>query len=325
MRRRTILASLLVCILACNLLPGAIALSDLTTYGFLPWWVENPDITNTLDYVVLFSIHPTPSGWKKQFEENGMPISQIPSGIKVMWTVRLMEDDYSGWIRDPDVARRWVENLKPLIENSDGVVFDLEMWDLWQYAENFTHAFRQLYPDKMLAVAVPDFRLPISQQMKDDVNLFKLMAYDYDPNEGILAPTSGVIESITQNYWDIRDKLILGIPLYGYVKIGDRWVYVPSSEIEAHCRDQTFEDGEIHCRVYGTIKTEEDDLVTLSGAPAVYEDSHSIRLKMDLARRFGLPGVAFWALGYYPLRDTIRPDLPPLCSGFCRLMLPKLR
>lgn len=325
MGRKLVMVLMIIGLLTVTPIPTSAGLSDLQTFGFLPWWIEDPAIPPSLDYVALFSIHPTPSGWRNQFEENEMPTPHIPPGVKVMWTVRLMEDDYSDWIKDPDVARRWVKNLKPLIEGSEGVVFDLEMWQLWKYADNFTHAFKQAYPNMMLTVAVPDFRLPISKQMREDADLFKLMAYDYDPDEGILAPTSSVVESITENYWDLRDKLVLGIPLYGYVKIKNRWVYVPSSEIEAHCKQRTFEDGEIHCRVYGTITTEEDNTVSLNGAPAVYEDAHCIRLKMDLARKFHLPGVAFWALGYYRINGILRPDLPPTCTANCYRWLPKAR
>ena len=267
--------------------------------GYIPWWIETENLPK-LDCYSLFALQPLKDGWHNQFGDGGVEIPNLPAESCKLWTARIMEDDYGDWLKDPEDTKEWVRKLEPFIKNSNGIVLDLEKWDLWAYVMNFIYAYREFYPNKKLIVDIPDFRVPLDPEMIDMVDQFHLMAYDYDPDSGILAPLSQTIESIN-SYHLIKRKLVLGIPLYGYVKTDSGWVYVANKEIEKGiCEDKHTIDGEVHCLLSGDIYSEDGDQLHLNKAPTVYEDSTCINKKIQLAKRLHLRGVAFWAVGYYP-------------------------
>ncbi len=269
--------------------------------GFLPWWIDSSGLdTSSLSWISPFALTPQNGEWISLLKYDGfLPDDMI--GVRMLWTVRIFHYDDGSFLEDPDETYAMVKKLKVFLQDSDGIVLDVEDYCLWPYIVNFTAAYRKLYPDKLLYLTLPDFRVSVDMTLVSDVDMFLLMAYDYSPENGILSPLTSVRETLN-NYSFLYPKLMLGIPLYGYVFNTRGWVSVRGNSLMmASCQDAHEEDGETRCMVSGTLTTEGGELLHADGYPAVFLTDKQIKERISLAKKYHLSGVFFWALGYMPI------------------------
>jgi spore germination protein len=148
-----------------------------------------------------------------------------------------------------------------------------------------------------------------------------LMAYDYrylgSYLSGAVAPIGGsgekidndVVESIKLATQIIpSQKIILGIPLYGYewetLSYGPESPVIPGTgktatstrvtELLQECQDCIKGRDELTGSPFLILPPSDDSHIQ----QIYYEDQESLQQKLELARQYHLGGVAFWAMGY---------------------------
>lgn len=141
-----------------------------------------------------------------------------------------------------------------------------------------------------------------------------VMAYDFHHPSSIVtgpvAPLGGFgtiseydVETAIKNALVIipKEKIILGIPLYGYswetINEATRSATIPRSYItysnkKAEALEGTYDV--LDQEIYSITK----DIHTGVFRQTFYPNSDSTKVKLDLAKKYDLGGVAFWALGY---------------------------
>ena len=148
-----------------------------------------------------------------------------------------------------------------------------------------------------------------------------LMTYDYHYSgsfvTGPVAPNSGAgVESEFDTETGIQkaleilpaDKIILGVPLYGYewetLTPNNRSAVLPGSGIVAsNRRVEEFLVGCASCSAQLESAAQESYLVykdqeTNTYHQIFYPDEKFMKAKINLANKYNLGGLAFWALGY---------------------------
>lgn len=218
----------------------------------------------------------------------------------------------------------------------DGVDIDFEYFEQYnhqEFGDNFNNFMARLRkeldkinPDLILSVDIYPKAIIKGEPYKLDeldefVNQIIIMAYDFTQSGSYHAGPVAPIEtdlsleirdnySITQTLKSAeekidKEKLVLGIPLYGY-----KW-----RTYDDKYRSETY-PGIGEMVDYGTMKEliEEKDLVInwdpLAQSPWItyqdewrifqiyFENLVSLKAKFNLAKKHHLKGIAFWALGY---------------------------
>ncbi|MFW5703364.1 MAG: glycosyl hydrolase family 18 protein [Patescibacteria group bacterium] len=179
----------------------------------------------------------------------------------------------------------------------------------------------------ILPISLVSERLTDTEALDEYIDLFILMTYDYHTSgsyiAGPVAPVGGAGSSrefdITVSIQEAMrqtspDKILMGIPTYGYEWDTLSTEYYAASipgtgKIVTHKQVQkTIEDCNRSC----VIRRDEDTLQPYLTIPEeggyyrqlYYEDAESIRYKARMAERYGLRGIAIWALGYEPMSVT---------------------
>lgn len=141
-----------------------------------------------------------------------------------------------------------------------------------------------------------------------------IMAYDYHhPASIVTGPIAPLMGSGTISEYDVeiavknalivvpKEKLILGVPLYGYswetLNESTRSATIPRTFItysnkKAESLNGTFD--ETDKEMYSVIR----DHLTNTYRQTYYPNFQSMEEKVSLAEKFDLGGVALWALGY---------------------------
>ncbi|MBV1892440.1 MAG: hypothetical protein KUG57_00240 [Ilumatobacteraceae bacterium] len=150
----------------------------------------------------------------------------------------------------------------------------------------------------------------------DHVDHIRIMAYDFSVAEpGPIAPldwVEGAIEGVIEAAGS-PDKLVLGLPAYGR-----NWPTFVAGEcpeeelqgrtsVSARSVDELIERrGATPVRVDATgewmfeydLEVTDGELTCIQTRQVHYVDGDGLRLRMDLARKYQLDGVALWALGF---------------------------
>ncbi len=258
--------------------PAEQTYKNLEVLAFIPYWIHPTEIPKGADYIALFALIPEKGGWKPLIKE----IPHVYGDTKLLWTLKIHSEDEKEWLESDQALADMVEKLKPYIDKSDGVVINMEDWTKYLKLEKLVSAIKERYPHKLLMVTLPSWGLPVSGNLGSMVDRFIVMAYDYNYKGGVLAPLPAV-ENTIRFYKPIASKTLLGIPLYGYLR--------GKGSISA-IQIKTLESGS---RTY----TDQGEAISpYKGGTAIWNDKHTIKLKIDLARKYRLRGIALWALGY---------------------------
>lgn len=276
-------------------------------------------------------------GWQTfEGEELRQIFTRLKSGQKkILISIASFEREVMDQLlADPGARQKLTSQLVELVvaRDLDGLNIDFEYLTEWE-GENFGKNFHQFLQELKIALKSkkPSAILSVDiypkafvynwpyklEEMNQIVDQVILMAYDFtqinSPQSGPVAPLRAeddrehsIIRTLSFALAKIEpQKLILGIPLYGY-----EWQTVSSQE-----RSHTYPRSGLVAtlkRVKELIR-EKKVLVNwdrLAATPwLTYEDNEvvkqiyfenlqSLGLKVDLAKQLKLAGVAFWALGY---------------------------
>jgi len=251
---------------------------SLEVLAFIPYWIKSVKVPSRVDYIALFALIPEKGGWR--------PLIKAPRKVgrntKLLWTLKIHSEDEKEWLESDQTMVDMVEGLEPYMKNSDGVVINMEDWTKYLKLEKLVSAIKERYPHKLLMVTLPSWGLPVSGNLGSMVDRFIVMAYDYNYKGGVLAPLPAV-ENTIRFYKPIASKTLLGIPLYGYLRGNGSISAIQINTLESGTRSHTDEGEAISHYKVGTV---------------IWNDKHTIKMKMDLARKYGIRGIALWALGY---------------------------
>ena len=251
---------------------------NLEVLTFIPYWIHPIEIPTGADYVALFALIPEKDGWKPLIKE----IPKAQGNTKLLWTLKIHSEDEKDWLESDQTMADMVESLEPYMKNSDGIVINMEDWTKYLKLEKLVSAIKERYPHKLLMVTLPSWGLPVSGNLGSMVDRFIVMAYDYNYKGGVLAPLPAV-ENTIRFYKPIASKTLLGIPLYGYLRKNGSVSAIQIKTLESGSRTYT-DEGEA--------------ISSYKGGTAIWNDKNTIQMKIDLAKKYGLRGIALWALGY---------------------------
>jgi len=242
-------------------------------------------------------------------------------------------------VSDPDISNNLIQNIIEKVKEKkfDGVDMDFEYF--WQYnhektfGRNFNAfltelrtAMDKIDPKLILSVdiypkAIIEDRPYILKEMNEIIDQLIIMAYDYTQSgsdqAGPISPIRTDLSlDIKENYSIVqtlkstegkidKEKVILGIPLYGY-----KW----RTYDDKH-RSKTYPGlGEMisYSKMKKLLEQKDlavnwDDnasspwLVSIENGnifQIYFENLESLKLKFQLSQEYNLPGIAFWALGY---------------------------
>jgi spore germination protein YaaH len=308
--------------------------------GYLPYWQYNS--YPNLNYQLLTQIN----YFSAELDGNGditnyrnWPRTELINfahdrGVRVKLCATLF--DWSGtgvvstFLSNPASRQRAIDNLLEAVQSAgaDGVDIDIEPLPKSQrnnmvtFIQDLVAVFKNAMPDAIVTMATPAVDWSGAWNYSTLANITDglfIMAYDYHwssaPTAGPVSPLEGFSRDVT---WTVNDylkysgnnkeKLILGLPYYGY-----DWRVVSSTKYANTT-------GSANSRIY----TAANDLAqnhgrrwdAASSTPWIsyqsggwrqvwYDDSLSLALKYQLALEKDLAGVGMWALGY----DGDRPEL----------------
>jgi spore germination protein YaaH len=134
-------------------------------------------------------------------------------------------------------------------------------------------------------------------QLGEVVDQLRVMAYDHSWNSspaGPVAPLDWVSDVVDHAVEQVpADRLMLGLPTYGYDWVGERGEPVGAADAVALAEEVGAEpawDDDAASWTFSYVRDGEQHTVW-------YEDARSLRAAQELASDAGLRGVALWQLG----------------------------
>jgi spore germination protein YaaH len=299
-------------------------------FGYHPYWMGtswtsyNFSLISTLAY---FSAEVTSTGGLSDL--HGWPVASLINeahehGTKVVLCATLFNSsDITTLLSSAQYRQNLIDNLLFQVQagNADGVNIDFESFPASQrnnmvtFITDLTETFHNVIPGSQVTLAMP----PVDWSNAWDYNALAsisdglfIMGYNYhwsgSPNTGPNSPLSGPNYTLE---WTISDylnktnfqfeKLILGIPYYGY-----EW---PSSSEFAGAATSGLGSAKFYTEMEGLALSYDKQWHPESQTPwyrynnngwnqGWYDDSLSLSLKYDFTLSIGLKGVGIWALGY---------------------------
>lgn len=304
-------------------------------FGYHPFWAGNDHLNyqwDLLSDLCYFSYEVEPSTGNPitthEWDTSPAIDSALNNGVNVHLCVTLFAGHYT-FFQNPDAQQTLIENIITLIQSRDaqGVNMDIEALpsslgnEFTNFIIDLNEQMNQIIPEAELSIASPavnwsgTFDIPI---LKENIDFFMVMGYDYYWNGSSQAGPVSPLYSMTGNY-DYNfsktmsyyqsqgvpvDKLIMGVPYYGR-----QWPtsgqYAPSS-ITGSGTAYTYRYVQLNTSIYSN---ENKHWEPNSFSPyysfnnngwyqCFVEDTYSLGKKYDQIARRNLTGVGIWALGY---------------------------
>ena len=318
--------------------------SKFIVLGFAPYWNMKKLSTESLEsitHLAYFALHLRGTGdvyTKVNSREEDPGYTNYKrllnsDGYKNLILTFMQEDDDAlvTMLNSQTSRANAIANILKTLSESKGVGVNIDLEPIGPVSEtlrnNFTLFIQELHPKltkegKLLTISIypsaaSKVRLWNLEELAPLTNYFVVMTYDYTmpkseragPNSP-LRDFSGEFEhSIIKNLGELTkaipaNKLLLGIPLYGY-----QWDTLDSSKYSATTsrgvtasleRIEEMLNKQILELVWDRNSLTPYGISTESGSPSqiYFENEASIRLKLDLVRSSRLGGIALWALGY---------------------------
>lgn len=259
-------------------------------------------------------------------------------------------------LADPVTRSRHVDAIVAFAERGsyDGIDIDYEQFafadgrDTWadtrpNWVAFVTELAERLHADgRTLTVSIPpvydDGRTEASGYWVYDygaiapvVDRIRVMAYDFSTaTAGPIAPLPWVERVVkgTKEASGAPEKLVLGLPMYGYnwaagdtggcpesATVGRTAVTIRNVDDLIAMRDATpvYDETTAEWAFVYDLALDDDTTSCTQARRVHFVDAEGVRLRMDLARRAGFGGVALWALGYddATVWDAIGPLVRP--------------
>ena len=298
--------------------------------GYLPYWQYEtyPD----LDYSLLTQINyfsAELNGYGDIINDhNWNNIAFIDyakdRGVKVKLCATLFDSNELTTLLSSSVNREnAIENLlnKVIIRNADGVDIDFELVpsnqrdNLVTFMDELSETFHESLDNPIITMATPAVDWSNSwdyNQLAQITDGLFIMGYNYfyagSDTAGPISPLGGYfydLEFSVEDYINKTngqlDKLILGLPYYGY-----DWPVVSALEganTSGSGEAKTYTQANNMADIYGSTYNETSNAPWISyndsnWQQCWYDDSLSISTKYEYAKNNNLRGVGIWALGY---------------------------
>ena len=298
--------------------------------GYLPYWQYEtyPD----LDYSLLTQINyfsAELNGYGDIINDhNWNNIAFIDyakdRGVKVKLCATLFDSNELTTLLSSSVNREnAIENLlnKVIIRNADGVDIDFELVpsnqrdNLVTFMDELSETFHESLDNPIITMATPAVDWSNSwdyNQLAQITDGLFIMGYNYfyagSDTAGPISPLGGYfydLEFSVEDYINKTngqlDKLILGLPYYGY-----DWPVVSALEganTSGSGEAKTYTQANNMANIYGSTYNETSNAPWISyndtnWQQCWYDDSLSISTKYEYAKNNNLRGVGIWALGY---------------------------
>jgi spore germination protein YaaH len=300
--------------------------------GWHPYWVSSTAYLsydyNALSHIAYFSyeVDTATGGSTSVHEWNTTPLIDYAhqQGTKVLLTVTNFGTAANTKILSDTVKQKvLINNLINLLKsrNGDGVNFDFESVAVTQqnnlvnFIRRAVRMIKAELPSSEISMATPAVDWNGSWDLKSLSQLCDyliVMGYDYywkgSATAGPVAPLEGETYNVTRtvnSYMSSSvppDKLLLGVPWYGY-----DWPVISSAR-------KAYATGNATSRVYSSAKQLAETYTYLfdntTKVPWVkytsasgwrqlwYDDSESLGLKYNLVNSKKLGGLGIWALSY---------------------------
>ncbi len=312
---------------------------DLTreVFGYHPYWMGtswqnyNFDLISTLAY---FSAEANSNGSLGSL--NGWPNSDLINeahdhGTNVVLCVTLFSSNgIETLLSNATYRQNLINNLLAQVQagNADGINVDFESFPASQkenmviFITDLTETFHSAIPGSQVTLAMPavDWNDAWDYNSLASISdgLF-IMGYGYNwggsSTTGPVSPLTGTGYTLTWTVMDYlektnfqTDKLILGIPYYGY-----EWPAtsnIPGAATTGTGDSKTYSEMEPLAFSYGKQWHESSQTPWYfyqdsNWNQGWYDDSLSLSLKYDFSLYHDLKGIGMWALGY----DGTNPEL----------------
>jgi len=317
---------------------------EVTVYGYLPYWVANPLEADfdSLTHVAWFSVEVDGDGRLSGTDQWGSIAPSIVErahavGTRVHLCVSLFDAvEQDALLNDAPSRARAVTALAELVHthDADGVNIDFEGMNASSRDGliAFTRELKDEVGEVMVALPAIDWRgaYDYDELAHASDGLF-IMAYDYhwrNGDPGPVAPLTGgdpwstyAIDWTVDDYrtWGTPDdKIIVGLPLYGYEwpTDSDAVPGTATGPAEAHSMGSILADESLLDIRYDSL-TDTPWAWTGSGQ-LWYDDPESLAIKLSWSVSEGVQGVGFWAIGYanadpdfWEMVDGISGAAPP--------------
>ena len=216
-----------------------------------------------------------------------------------------------------------INNLldKVILRGADGIDIDFELVPSSQrenlviFMEELSEAFNQALDSPIITMATPAVDWSNAwdyNQLAQITDGLFIMGYNYfyagSQTAGPVSPLGGYFYDLEYSVEDYvnktnnqLDKLILGLPYYGY-----DWPVVSSLEnanTSGSGEAKTYTQANNMANIYGSSYNETSNAPWISyndsnWQQCWYDDSLSISIKYEYAKSSNLAGVGIWALGY---------------------------
>lgn len=296
----------------------------ITVYGYHPYWGPDPTTLDfsRLTHLAIFNVDLQADGTLTDTDRwtavagDVVPLAHA-EGVSVHLCITSFDDDVMASVL-PDPAKRAVTiaQLVDLVDayGADGVNVDFEGLD-YELKDDFTAFIEELYPlVTELTIAMPAIdwngSYDYDQLALSSDGLF-IMGYDYHWRGGNPGPVSPLYGGDPWNQYSLewsvddyltwgatRDKLILGLPLYGLewpttsndvpgTSTGEGWtVYMSSGDAIAAEEGTDWDD------------TSLTPYILRESSQVWYDNTESLQYRIQWAVDADLQGIGFWALGY---------------------------
>lgn len=301
-------------------------------FGFHPYWMgtawQDYDF-GLLTTIAYFGADVNSSGDITNFHSwpaNSLINTAHSHGVKVVLTVILFRSSEIAVLLNSESARQnLINNLLGSVQGAgaDGVNIDFEGMPSGQrdnfvtLIQDLTAAFHSAIPGSQITIDMPavDWGDRFAEQaLADASDGLIIMAYDYHwstgPTAGPVSPLISEGQDVTEtvdaylaNTENARDKIILGLPWYGYQWLAED--SFPGSAVVRYDTAYNYAAAEPLVISYGKIRYAAEGQIPWFRYPVNgnvvqcwYDDSLSLSLKYNLAAEKNLGGIGIWALGY---------------------------
>ena len=298
--------------------------------GYLPYWKYDsyPDLNYDLLTEINYFSAELDSYGNIIDDHNWSTIAFVDyaqeRGVKVKLCATLFgSNELSTLLSSQSNRQNAINNLllRVLERGADGIDIDFELLpstqrsNLVTFMHELSTTFHEFIEDPIISMATPAIDWSNAwdyNELAEITDALFIMGYNYfyagSSEAGPISPLGGYFYDIDYTIDDYliktnnqRDKLILGLPYYGY-----DWPVLDNiinSETTSQGIAKTYEQATAMQQVYGNNYSNESNAPwitynTTNWHQCWYEDSLSISSKYRYAKNNNLAGVGIWALGY---------------------------
>ncbi len=294
-----------------------------TVYGYLPYWSTPPEELNLagLSHVAYFGVELNGDG-SLSYESRWNTAAPFlvsrahDASVNVHLCLISFSDSVNNTVlASPSLRGKTIQNLQRLIDahGADGVNIDIEGMDASQ-RENFNAFIEELseeVPEIVIATPAIDWSHAYDyQKLSQYADLF-IMGYDYHWSGGDPGPVDPLfggtpwgpyaLDWSVDDYLNAgvpRDRIILGLPLYGrsWETVDDSVPGISTGTSESITMTEANQIAQTDGMLFDAVT--ESPYILYANEQIWYPNIDSVESRLLWAQDESLQGVGFWALGY---------------------------